>query len=301
MLKKILSVIAAAAVMPTAAHAAFKDINEYSAEYKAVSELDALGIVEGDENGNFNPHDTVTRAEFTKMVIIALGDEQLAKSFTMTGFEDCGGHWAMGYIEAGVTDGFISGYSKEKFGPDDDVTYVQAVKMLVAATGYTVYAENSGGWPSGYIKYGGSLGITKGVSGIENNTPLTRATIAVLIDNALDVPLTLSTYPGSITILDGRQGRDYETLLTNKHDAYRVKGRITNTSRSSGLKKGYVDYRVEVSDCFDGTAYSSNNAETFQVRVGDVNMTDWLFIYSEALIQKEDMTDEYVMLTIRAK
>ena len=102
-------------------------------------------------------------------------------------------------------------------------------------------------------------------------------------------------------ILNGKEGKDYATLLTERHNAYIVRGRITDTSRSSGLRKGYVKYQVEVSDNFDGIAYSSKNAETFQVRVGDVNMTDWLFIYNEALIQKEDMTDEYVMLTIRAK
>ena len=102
-------------------------------------------------------------------------------------------------------------------------------------------------------------------------------------------------------VLNGKEGREYATLLTERHNTYIVRGRITETSRSSGLRKGYVKYQVEVSDNFDGTAYSYKNAETFQVRVGDANMTDWLFIYSEALIQKEDMTDEYVLLTIWAK
>lgn len=102
-------------------------------------------------------------------------------------------------------------------------------------------------------------------------------------------------------ILNGKEGKEYATLLTERHNAYIVRGRVTDTSRSSGLRKGYVNYQVEFSDNFDGAAYSSKNAETFQVRVGDANMTDWLFIYSEALIQKEDMTDEYVLLTIQVK
>lgn len=102
-------------------------------------------------------------------------------------------------------------------------------------------------------------------------------------------------------ILNGEDGKKYATLLTERHNAYIVKGRVTGTSRSSGLRKGYVNYQVEVSDNFDGTAYSKSNTDTFQMKVGSTDMTSWLFIYSEALVQKDDMTDEYTILTIKAK
>ena len=295
--------LAAAMLAPSAAFASFNDVNEYSAEYRMLSELEVLGIAEGDENGSFAPYDSVTRAEFTKLLVTALGEEQAAYSLTATHFEDCKGHWAAGYIEAGAADGFIDGYDDTHFAPDDNVTYAQAVKMLVAAVGYTTYAENSGGWQAGYLRYGSSTGITRGVTGVNNDTEINRLTAAQLLYNALDVPLATiefsGTKPQSI-INDGKSGREYKTLLTERHDAYRVKGRITDTSRSSGLRKGYVNYQVEVSDNFDGEAYSKNNADTFRIYVGDTDMTKFLFIYTEALVKKVD-DGEYTMLSIKAK
>lgn len=304
MVKRIISVIAAAAMLtPPAAFASFNDVNEYSQDYEMITELEVLGIVDGDGNGNFNPYDTVTRAEFTKLLVAALGEEDVAKSLTGTRFSDCKDHWAVGYIETGVADGFINGYDDTHFGPDDNVTYAQAVKMLVAAVGYTTYAENSGGWQTGYLKYGNSTGITKGVTDIKNDDPLNRLQTATLVYNALDVPLA-TIDAGSrlvIRIHNGKSETDYETLLTDRHDAYRVKGRITGTSRSQGgIQKGYVNFHVEVSDNFDGTAYSKSNAETFPMKVGSSDMTGFLFIYSEALVHKDE-NDEYEILIIKAK
>ena len=288
---------------PHAALASFNDVNEYSAEYRMLSELEALGIVDGDENGNFAPYDSVTRAEFAKLLVMALNEEQVAYSLTATHFEDCRDHWAAGYIEAGVANGSIEGYDDTHFAPDDNVTYAQAVKMLVAAAGYTLYAQNSGGWPVGYLKSGDSTGITKGITDVKYDKEINRATAAKLLYNALDVPLATTEYtkltPQSV-INDGRSGREYKTLLTDRHEAYRVKGRITGTSRSSGLKKGYVDYRVEVSDNFDGEAYGRNNTEIFPMYVGSTDMTSFLFVYTEALVKKVN-DGEYTIISIKAK
>ncbi len=304
MLKKFISaMIAAAMLTPSAAFASFNDVNEYSAEYRMLAELEALGIVEGDGNGSFAPYDSVTRAEFTKLLITALGEEQTAASITATHFEDCRDHWAAGYIETGSAQGFIDGYDDKHFGPDDNVTYAQAVKLLVAAAGYSPYAENSGGWQTGYLRYGSSTGITKGVADVNNDTEINRLTAAQLLYNALDVPIVTTEYIGTkpqSVINDGRSGREYKTLLTERHDAYRVKGRVTGTSRSSGLRKGYVDYQVEAADNFDGDAYGKNNADTFQMYVGGSDMTNFLFIYTEALVKKTD-DGEYTLLSIKAK
>ena len=245
------------------------------------------------------------------MVIMALKEEQVAKSIKATHFKDCVEHWAAGYIEVGVSDGFINGYSDDEFGPDDNVTYAQALKLLVSTIGYAAYAEAAGGWPNGYISYGGTLGITKGISDVTSDTEINRKTAAILVDNAIKIPIMMTVWDspyGSgasngyhLEKQDGKEGRAYETLLTDRHKVYTVKGRITGTSRSDGLRKGYVNYQVESSDNFDGTAYSKYNPETFRMKVGSSDMTDFLFIYSEALVHKDEMTDEYTILTIKAK
>ena len=128
-LKKVISSIAAVAILASSASvfAGFPDVEESASYVGAVETLTALGIVEGDDNGLFNPDNTVTRAEFAKMVVEALGEGDAAASSTYTSFADSQGHWAAGYIEAGVGKGFINGYDENTFGPDDTVTYAQAV------------------------------------------------------------------------------------------------------------------------------------------------------------------------------
>lgn len=301
-MKKLTSILIAAAIavgaMPV--FAAFSDVSETDASYHAITELELLNIVDGDGKGNFRPKENLTRAEFVKLVVAALGEDNLAQSFNKTRFKDCENHWAAGYIETGVTDGFINGYSDEEFGPEDTVTYAQAVKMLVAAIGYATYAEHQGGWPAGYVAYGGTLGITKGISGAANDTPVTRELAAVLVDNAVKVPLAVSEWDGSLSKLDGKEGRDYETLLTYRHDTYIVRGRITETrGLNSSLKRDQVTYQVEVSDNFDGKAYNKT-AEPFVMNIGNTKASDYLFYYTEALVHKED-DDSYTILSIKAK
>ena len=305
-MKKLISAMTAVAVTvgSMTVFAAFSDVSEYSASYRAINELEQLKIADGDENGNFNPGRLLTRAEFAKLVVSALGEDNVAQALTETSFEDCAGHWAAGYIETGVTDGFISGYSYTEFGPDDTVTYAQAVKMLVSAIGYTEYAENLGGWPGGYITYGDKLGITKYISGAKNDTEITRELAAVLVDNTIKIPLNVVVYHNpnkSSQVLDGKEGRDYGTLLTDRHNAYIVKGRVIETrSLNKGLSGDEVTYQIEVSDNFDGRAYSKTT-EPVRMKVGSTAAKDYLFYYTEAIVRKDKMTDEYTILTIDVK
>ena len=190
-LKKLISTVAAVAMLASTASVFaldFPDVDESASYANSVEALTALGVVNGDDNGLFNPENTVTRAEFAKMTVEALGEGDAAASSTYTKFADTKGHWAAGYVEAGVTAGFINGYDEDNFGPDDTVQYAQAVKMLVGALGYDVYASKQGGWPSGYLSYGSSLDIINGVSVASNETELTRAQCAVLIFNAMKAP-----------------------------------------------------------------------------------------------------------------
>jgi hypothetical protein len=317
-LKKVISSVAALAIVASSASAfavTFPDVDASASYASAVQTLSGLGIVEGDDAGLFNPENKVTRAEFTKLVVAALGEKSAAEAMTTSQFADAAStsqHWAAGYIQQGVSDGFINGYDDTTFGPDDQVTYAQALKMLVAAVGYTTYAENQGGWPSGYVAQASSLGISKGVSAV-NDTELTRAQVAVLINNAMDVPLCVidswesqTTLTGVVQVpvlkkLDGKENRDYQTLLTDKHNAYKVKGRVTVTSKggnASGLEKDEVTYQVEVADNFDDTLNITKGTNTETFKVGDTDAADKLFEYTEVIVQKDEDADEFTILSI---
>ena len=313
-LKKVISSAAVVAMVASSASAfaaTFPDVDASASYAGAVSNLTALGIVQGDENGLFNPDNSVTRAEFAKMVVESLGKGDAAASITSTSFADCVGHWGAGYIATGVSEGFINGYGDGNFGPNDTVTYAQAVKMLVAAIGYDMQANYLGGYPSGYLSYGSTLDIIKGVSGVTNDTALTRAQCAVLVSNALQAPVcviegyTQGGLTGTVLqpnyVEKNGKGEGWQTLLTKYHDAYVVRGRVTETSRTnSGLDAGEVMFRVESADNFDGEYITKSDENTREepMLVGDTAAEDMFRVYAEAIVQYDDNTDEWTILSI---
>lgn len=312
-LKKVISSVAALTMVASSVAAFavdFPDVESTASYAQAVQELSALDVISGYDDGTFGPDKLVTRAEITKMIVDALAERSSAEASTeSTKFADVSAdHWAKGYINQGVADGFIAGMSDTEFDPDANVTYVQAQKMLVSAIGYETYAQAQGGWPTGYKTYAASLDITKGISGITDSTELTRAQVAQMIDNAMDAPLCViaswktewnSTKTPNLEVRDGKEGRAYETLFTEKHDAYKVYGRVTETSKTGSVDTDKVTFQVEKADNFDDEEVKADSPVSEDMYIGDSKADNYLRTYSQALIQKND-DDEYTILSIAA-
>lgn len=312
-LKKVISSVAALTMVASSVAAFavdFPDVESTASYAQAVQELSALDVISGYDDGTFGPDKLVTRAEITKMIVDALAERSSAEASTeSTKFADVSAdHWAKGYINQGVANGFIAGMSDTEFDPDANVTYVQAQKMLVSAIGYETYAQTQGGWPTGYKTYAASLDITKGISGITDSTELTRAQVAQMIDNAMDAPLCViaswkTEWNGSKTpnleVRDGKEGRAYETLFTEKHDAYKVYGRVTETSKTGSVDTDKVTFQVEKADNFDDEEVKADSPVSEDMYIGDSKADNYLRTYSQALIQKND-DDEFTILSIAA-
>lgn len=312
-LKKVISSVAALTMVASSVAAFavdFPDVESTASYAQAVQELSALDVISGYDDGTFGPDKLVTRAEITKMIVDALAERSSAEASTeSTKFADVSAdHWAKGYINQGVANGFIAGMSDTEFDPDANVTYVQAQKMLVSAIGYETYAQAQGGWPTGYKTYAASLDITKGISGITDSTELTRAQVAQMIDNAMDAPLCViaswkTEWNGSKTpnleARDGKEGRAYETLFTEKHDAYKVYGRVTETSKTGSVDADKVTFQVEKADNFDDEEVKADSPVSEDMYIGDSKADNYLRTYSQALIQKND-DDEFTILSIAA-
>ena len=312
-LKKVISSVAALTMVASSVAAFavdFPDVESTASYAQAVQELSALDVISGYDDGTFGPDKLVTRAEITKMIVDALAERSSAEASTeSTKFADVSAdHWAKGYINQGVADGFIAGMSDTEFDPDANVTYVQAQKMLVSAIGYETYAQAQGGWPTGYKTYAASLDITKGISGIKDSTELTRAQVAQMIDNAMDTPLCViaswkpewnGTKTPNLEVRDGKEGRAYETLFTEKHDAYKVYGRVTETSKTGSADTDKVTFQVEKADNFDDEEVKADSPVSEDMYIGDSKADNYLRTYSQALIQKND-DDEFTILSIAA-
>ncbi len=268
--KKIIATVAALAIASSsfvAMAATYPDVTPDASYYAAVEQLSALGMIEGFDDGTFKAEEKVTRAQMAKLVVGAKNLLAAAESNTTQKFDDVkADHWAVGYVAEGVAQGIINGTSETTFDPDATVTFAQATKMLVNACGYEEYAQIAGGWPNGYLTWGSELGINKDVTGVGNDTELTRGQVAQMIANAIKAPiLKVDKYVTSFNgdrvpeykQMNGEDGKKFESLLTNEWDTYEVYGRVTATSRkSTTLKAGEVNYRVEKSDNYNGVKYT---------------------------------------------
>jgi hypothetical protein len=157
------------------------------------------------------------------------------------------------------------------------------------------------------LAYGSSLDIIKGVTGVTNDTALTRAQCAVLIYNTLKAPICKvdgyeENYKGELvpkyTEMDGT-GKNWQTLLTTKHDAYVVRGRVQEVNK----KDAEVKFNVEAAENFDGLWIGkSNDADDDQtaewMNVGTTDAANMKFVYSEAIVQKDEDTSEYTLISV---
>ena len=164
---------------------AYTDVDDSVLE-KQINDLSKLNIIHGYEDGTFKPKKNITRAEFSKIVMEAIINSDVFDSFNE--FEDVAPeHWANNYIYKAKHLGIINGTSSTTFEPESNVTYEQAIKMIVCAIGYGEEAMQQGGWPNGYIKQANDLGIIKNIA-FNQKEYATREDIAKIVRNSLDVP-----------------------------------------------------------------------------------------------------------------
>lgn len=262
-LKKVLAlVIAFSMMLSVVAFAGYADV-EADADYAgAVELLSALDIFQGDENGNFNPDNTITRAEMAAIIIRAKGLEsaaQASKGATM--FPDVAAdHWASGYVNLANQNGIITGTDAGLFEPDATLTYEAAVAMIVRALGFEPIAQKKGGWTAGYVVVANSYKVTEGAA-----ANATRANLAVLMANALETPMMDQTSYGSdekYEVLDGKNGRDYRTLLTDM-DIYVATGVVGDKDVDE------IGFTI-AEDSDDGEFTTKKATQTFVIGESDI-------------------------------
>lgn len=148
--------------------------------------LSGLNIMVGDDSGNFNFDNYVTRAEMAKIAVLSSSYKNtVALGLQFSPFSDVKGtYWGAPYIRAAVSAGIVEGYIDGTFRPDGTVTYEEAVTMMLRVLGYTE-TDFGASYPYGQIGTADSLKITDGVNGIIG-APMTRRDVAKLVCNTLD-------------------------------------------------------------------------------------------------------------------
>lgn len=112
----------------------FKDtINHWAKNY--IEQLYRWDMVKGRSKGIFAPDDILTRAEFTKIALNAIGEEvDPFEELDDSPFFDVALYaWYAPYIKRAKELGLINGYPDGSFKPDSPINRVEAVKMLMSA------------------------------------------------------------------------------------------------------------------------------------------------------------------------
>ncbi len=152
-------------------------------------------VVSGDPEGTFRPNDEVNRAEFVKMIILALYPE-LKDYSGKNCYNDVGEtDWFAGFVCAADSKNIVSGYEGGFFSPARNITRAEATSVLVKSYGLEVNQEATlvfndvtVDWQKHYVNTAYNHDL---VSGYEDNTfrpnnSLSRAEAAQLTCNALE-------------------------------------------------------------------------------------------------------------------
>ena len=107
-------------------------------ESTAIEAVQALGIITGDESGNLDLTDPVTRAEFvTMMTAASCYKDSIGTDTGVSLFKDVkSDHWASQYIRLAVEQGWMTGYVDGTFRPDSQITLEEACTALLKLLGY---------------------------------------------------------------------------------------------------------------------------------------------------------------------
>ena len=184
MKKRILSLLLAAVMLLGGAPAAFAASEASDSVIEQV--IRATGIMEGDADGNMNLDNTVTRAEYAKMLVAASTyQDKVSGASNSSPFKDVPyTHWAAGYIKTAVEQGWLSGYLDGSYKPGNTVTLEEAATGVLKLLGYTT-EDFSGSYPYGQLALYKSLGLDANITASQG-TAMTRRNMMYLFYNLLN-------------------------------------------------------------------------------------------------------------------
>ena len=240
----------------------FSDLDGHE-NAEAVARLELLNVLKGYPDGTFKPDNTITRAEFAAVAVRVSGLENVAMAAKglPTGFSDVPAwHWASGYVGTAAKMGIVNGIGNGLFAPETPVKYEEAITMIVRALGYEPMAQARGGYPFGYLIVANEIDLLEDAMGVQG-TWATRAFVAQITDNALEIPMMIQVGFGTDTkwVVSGEEDTKEKWLLDQMGFAT-VEGRITSTDKDD--LEIYIDAEerddrgtYDVAEAFDFFAF----------------------------------------------
>ena len=222
-MKKLLALVLALVMsmsLVTISNAAFKDADKI--DYKeAVDVMNAVGVFVGDEKGNFNAKENLTREQAAKIIAyLELGSKAADALVGGATFTDVAStRWSAGFVGYCAQAGVVAGNGDGKFDPAGQLTALQFGKMLLVELGYDAKAAGMVGadWAINTSKLMAKAKLMDGIDGSVNQV-LTREKAAQMCLNALEAPTVEYTTKGSSISVNGAEinlGASEPSYVTN--------------------------------------------------------------------------------------
>ena len=192
--------------------AGYQDVDDSNKNQEAIEVLQAVGIMTGDQNGNFNPDGSITRNEMAVIMahLLNLDYDYYRGTNPFTDVPE----WAAPYVAACAAEGVVAGIGNGQFGGNNKVTAAEASLMLMKALGYFQNAEDFGtDWQVATIRQASYINLFDRINATAESA-LTRAQVAQLVLNGLKSDMVSFTGDKGIQIGDVTVG--YRAEYTSK-------------------------------------------------------------------------------------
>ena len=232
----------------------------------AVNTLVALNVINGKDDGNYDPDGIVTRAEMAKLITVALngGKDPVLGTKAEPTYTDIKGHWAEAYIEYCASLGIISGRGDGTFDPNGTVTGNEAAKMMLVAMGWdaTIFNFTGASWAINVGVEANKVNLFDELETINPAEGLTRDNTAQLVYNGILAPVmekspNMSVTNGNITwdytLMDGTLGAK-KTIFSSKFSGLVFIGTFDGNTDTLGLANdGYIQVDGKLDTEADGS------------------------------------------------
>lgn len=194
---------------------------------EAIEVLKSVGIMTGDEKGNFNPEAKLTRNEMAVVMsnLMAYNIKNYANTSHFTDVPE----WAEPYVAACYTNGITAGVTATTYGGSENLTTAQAALMVMKALGYFQYQSDfENDWQLSTVKQANKIDLFDDVdAGVKED--ITRNQLAQLVLNALESGTveadddTIKVNADGVTVEAGKvkynyitSAKDYAEAIDNK-------------------------------------------------------------------------------------
>lgn len=222
----------------------------------AVEILSEKEILKGFDDGMLHGEEKLTRAQFARILCQAFEVETEEEK---VGFDDLEkSHWAYEDIKKAVNAGWLYGYDNGNFGPDDNITYEQAVAIVLRVIGI----GNGYNYPVSHLAAAIDEGICDNVNAFIGQE-VTREQAARLIVNSMEYMAENSLLPHTV-VKDGAPEEERAFSVMSGGGGGGGLGSNSKSAMPTASRSYAMSYDMAHDTYFNTEEYTSNEENVFK-------------------------------------